>query len=38
VGPDGDSLTALWERSGDGVSWEQWMDMKFERRRQPDRP
>jgi hypothetical protein len=34
---DRDSMTALWERSEDGVNWEPWMDMTFTRRPQPDR-
>jgi hypothetical protein len=36
VASDGDSMTALWERSEDGVNWELWMDMTFIRRPQPD--
>jgi hypothetical protein len=32
VGSDGDSMSALWERSDDGVSWQPWMDMRFQRR------
>jgi hypothetical protein len=37
IGPDGNSMTALWERSQDGTSWDPWMDMTFTRRPQPDR-
>ena len=37
VASDGDSMTALWERSEDGVNWESWMNMNFTRRPQPDR-
>jgi hypothetical protein len=29
VAPDGRSMTALWERADDGVSWEPWVDMRF---------
>ena len=36
VAPDGDSMTAVWERSEDGVTWESWMNMTFTRRPQPD--
>ena len=36
IGPDGNSMTALWERSQDGTTWERWMDMTFTRRPQPD--
>jgi hypothetical protein len=32
IGPDGDSMTALWERSEDGATWDRWMDMSFTRR------
>ena len=35
VASDGDSMTAFWERSEDGVSWQSWMNMTFTRRRQP---
>jgi hypothetical protein len=31
VDDDGDRMTATWERSDDGVSWEPWMDMTFTR-------
>jgi hypothetical protein len=31
VGADGASMTALWERSEDGVTWRPWMDMTFVR-------
>ena len=38
VAPDGESMSALWERSEDGVNWAPWMDMVFTRRRpQADR-
>jgi hypothetical protein len=37
VASDGDSMTALWERSEDGVRWEPWMNMTFTRRTEPDR-
>jgi hypothetical protein len=30
-------MTALWERSEDGVSWAPWMDMTFTRKPQADR-
>lgn len=36
IGPDGNSMTALWERSEDGATWQRWMDMTFTRRPQPD--
>ena len=29
VAPDGRSMTALWERADDGVTWEPWMEMRF---------
>jgi hypothetical protein len=32
VAPDGQSMSALWERSDDGTSWAPWMDMTFRRR------
>jgi hypothetical protein len=35
---DGNSMTALWERSEDGATWDRWMDMRFTRRPRPDRP
>lgn len=31
VSSDGDSMTALWERSDDDVNWTPWMDMTFTR-------
>jgi Protein of unknown function (DUF1579) len=31
VGPDKGSMTAIWERSDDGVMWQRWMDMTFSR-------
>jgi hypothetical protein len=34
IGPDGNSMTALWERSQDGTTWDRWMDMTFTRRPQ----
>jgi hypothetical protein len=33
-----DSMSALWERSEDGASWQPWMDITFSRRPQPGRP
>jgi hypothetical protein len=36
IGPDGNSMMALWERSEDGAAWERWMDMTFTRRPHPD--
>jgi hypothetical protein len=32
VAPDGQSMSALWERSDDGTNWTPWMDMTFQRR------
>ena len=32
VASDGESMSALWERSEDGVNWAPWMDMAFTRR------
>jgi hypothetical protein len=29
IAPDRQSMTALWERSEDGVTWQPWMDMRF---------
>ena len=29
ISPDRSSMTARWERSDDGVSWQPWMDMTF---------
>jgi hypothetical protein len=29
VAPDQQSMTALWERSDDGTSWQPWMDITF---------
>jgi Protein of unknown function (DUF1579) len=31
VSPDGSGMTAKWERSDDGTSWQPWMDMTFTR-------
>jgi hypothetical protein len=31
VAEDGASMSALWERSEDGASWQPWMDMTFTR-------
>jgi uncharacterized protein DUF1579 len=31
VSPDRSGMTARWERSDDGVSWQPWMDMTFTR-------
>jgi hypothetical protein len=31
LGEDGKSMTALWERSEDGVNWQPWMDISFTR-------
>jgi hypothetical protein len=31
VADDGQSMTALWERSEDGHTWQPWMDMTFTR-------
>jgi Protein of unknown function (DUF1579) len=31
VSPDRSSMTARWERSDDGASWQPWMDMRFSR-------
>jgi hypothetical protein len=33
LAPDRGSMTALWERSADGHSWEPWMNITFTRRR-----
>ena len=33
IAPDRGSMTALWERSEDGHSWEPWMNITFTRRR-----
>ena len=35
IAPDGRTMTALWERAEDGVTWRTWMDMRFTR---DDRP
>lgn len=32
VAPDRQSMTALWERSQDGQTWEPWMNITFARR------
>jgi hypothetical protein len=29
IAPDRQSMTAIWERSEDGVTWQPWMDMGF---------
>jgi hypothetical protein len=31
ISPDRSSMTARWERSDDGVSWQPWMDVSFTR-------
>jgi hypothetical protein len=31
ISADGSGMTARWERSDDGVSWQPWMDMSFTR-------
>lgn len=31
VSPDGTSMTARWERTDDGTTWQPWMDMSFTR-------
>jgi hypothetical protein len=31
IAEDGRSMTALWERSEDGTSWQPWMDISFTR-------
>ena len=31
VSPDRSGMTARWERSDDGASWQPWMDMTFTR-------
>ena len=31
IAPDGRTMTALWERAEDGVTWQPWMDMRFTR-------
>jgi hypothetical protein len=31
ISPDRSGMTARWERSHDGVSWQPWMDMSFTR-------
>ena len=31
IAEDRRSMTALWERSGDGMSWHPWMDISFTR-------
>jgi Protein of unknown function (DUF1579) len=33
VGADGDTMTALWERTDDQAVWRPWMDMTFTRMR-----
>jgi hypothetical protein len=33
VGADGDTMTALWERTDDQSIWQPWMDMTFTRMR-----
>jgi hypothetical protein len=32
IAPDGSSMTAFWERSEDGTTWDRWMEMTFTRR------
>ena len=31
IADDGQSMTALWERSEDGANWQRWMDISFTR-------
>jgi hypothetical protein len=31
IAEDGQSMTALWERSEDGTNWQRWMDISFRR-------
>ena len=31
IAEDGQSMTALWERSDDGTNWQRWMDISFRR-------
>jgi hypothetical protein len=31
IAQDGQSMTALWERSDDGTNWQPWMDISFTR-------
>jgi hypothetical protein len=31
IAEDGQSMTALWERSEDGTTWQRWMDISFTR-------
>jgi hypothetical protein len=31
ISPDRSGMTARWERSEDGASWQPWMDMTFTR-------
>ena len=31
IADDGQSMTALWERSEDGTDWQPWMDISFTR-------
>jgi hypothetical protein len=31
IARDRESMTALWERSHDGISWQPWMDIHFTR-------
>jgi hypothetical protein len=31
IAPDGQSMSALWERSGDDTSWRPWMDITLQR-------
>ena len=35
IAPDGRTMTALWERAEDGVTWQPWMDMRFTREDRP---
>jgi hypothetical protein len=32
VAPDHRSMTARWERSPDGITWEPWMNITFTRK------
>jgi len=33
IAPDRQSMTALWERSDDGTTWQPWMDIAFQQAR-----
>jgi Protein of unknown function (DUF1579) len=37
IAEDGDSMTALWERSADGTNWQRWMEISFTRSDSPNR-